>query len=170
MEKLEYPLVGYAAQFAEQDAIFERYGKHMHICVVDPDKYRIETPEKMEQLIADFEPWIKFEEQEERYSSGEDPEPNLTHIEIDNPEAHYATAIISELEKTLIKEYSLGYSVQPSDDEKSAGKLVVHHGMDLEHQQRICFEFSNTGVLTSKLTMDESTEMAIKKIKTWLGA
>lgn len=169
MEKLEYPLTGYDAQFAEQDAIFERYGEHIHLCIIDPSKFQIDSAEEMEKLVSEFGKLFKYETQERRYQSGEDPEPNLIHIEIDDPKEYYASAVISELEKSLAQKYSLGYGTYPSDDENSAGKLVVKHGMDLEHEQRIAFEFSNTGSMTPKLTVEESTALAMNKIRGWIN-
>lgn len=163
MKKLEYPLVGYAAQYAEQDAIFERYGKHMHICVIDPDAYRIETPEQMEKMVADFGPFIKDQEQEMRYMSGEDPEPNLFHVEINDFKSHFITDAYTAIKNEVGKDAVGKFCAYPPKSENSGGRMVITIKDDID-ETRFCFEFSLTGN-SAPMTVNESTQFAVNTIK-----
>lgn len=165
MEKLEYPLTGYVAQFAEQDALFKRYGKHLHICVLDPENYRIETPEQMEKMVSDFEPFIKEDEQEQRYQSGEDPEPNLFHIEVNDFKSHFVTDALTAIENEVGKDAINKICTYPPKSKNSAGKLVVVIDDGLE-ETRFCFEFSLTGKSTP-LTPNESKRFAVNTINNY---
>ncbi|RND99726.1 hypothetical protein FAM3248_01634 [Lacticaseibacillus paracasei] len=55
MTQFEYPLVGYEAQAAAQQRIFERYKAQIHLCIIDPDKFKIESEERMQALVDDLD-------------------------------------------------------------------------------------------------------------------
>lgn len=140
MTQLEYPLVGYESQAAAQQRIFERYKAQIHLCIIDPDKFRIDSEERMQALVDDYAPLfteMNFEQNIE--DSGIDP--NAIHVEVADPNGNEVTYAREALRK-LTRGLHLDLGFYPARNRPmSSGKLVIK---DSPRTHRIAFEFSHS--------------------------
>lgn len=162
MAELSYPLTGYDAQYALQDAIFDYYGVQIHICVLDPTTYKINSKEEMQELIAGYGPiFVDTEFEQDIDDSLFDPD--TIHIEVASSQSNADISAIKALVKLTRGSHVSIESRPPLESKYSAGRVIVK---DPTQKHRITFEFSHT--LDGSIPNTENpTDLVIQHFRTW---
>lgn len=162
MTQFAYPLVGYEAQAAAQQCIFERYGEHIHICVIDPNKFKIESEERMQAVVDEYSPmFAEMEFEQNIEDSGIDPD--AIHVEVADTRGHELVDAFQALHK-LTRDLHLSLGLYPSRDRTtSSGKIVIK---DTPRTHRIAFEFGHS-LKTKVPATPNPTDFVIQNYLTW---